>query len=88
MSDFGISPAALGDIGGWTACALLALWFVRMLFTGRIATRREIDAKDRRIEAQDRALAMKDQTIADFKDSSRTSNAMIQAFLDVAKGRS
>lgn len=71
---------------GLSAPALLAI-AILMLFTGRIATRRELNGKDEEIRYLRDTLATKDQTIDDFKESIAASNALIEAVLSVARER-
>jgi len=73
----------LNGIGVVGIVALLG-W---LLATGRLATRREVDAKDRQIEALMQRDVIKDQTISDFSKAISESNALTRAFLDVARDR-
>jgi negative regulator of sigma E activity len=80
------TPVALLSGSGIVAVVLLAAsWFVRALASGRLATKREVDAKDRQIESLMGTVATKDQTIADFAKAIGESNALTRAFLDVAR---
>lgn len=79
----GIPIEILGYGSGWAILSLLVI----MIFRGDLRTTREAKAQDRHIETLAKSIETKDQTISEFRETIATSNALIQAVLDVAQER-
>lgn len=74
-----IADAPLVEIGWFGLVLVLA----RMLFTGRLVTRREVDAKDEELRFMRKENSQWREAFCDLRDVVETSNDLIQAVVDV-----